>query len=377
MNNISRPKKKLIWLTPDYFFDVDASVVPLLAKHYEINWILINTLNSKREINGLIINEIKPKELNLKYKQKDPRIIIQYIKLFISMHKSKYDLIYLSFEGPPFFFPLFFMIFNLNKVIYGAHNVTTPKGSSNERIIKIYQSFVLKRIKNIHVFSKFQMEIIKKMFPDKSHYYAPLALKDFGLSKTVPPCDTIRFLFFGYIREYKRLDILLNSFQELFCSGIQNIQLCIAGQCDNWEHYQSMIRIKSGIITRIEVIPNADIPDLISSCHYLILPYQDGAQSGVLPLAYQYNKPVIASDINAFKQFIIDGYNGFLFKSGSQDSLSSVMRKVILKHNSVYEILKNNISDFNKQEFSINQIVSKYIGFIDECIIKNNSTIIN
>src|ERR1035437_926421 len=122
MYNISRVKKKIIWLTPDYFFDVDSNIVPLLAAHYEIDWIIINTFNSKRKINGFMANEIVPKEFNLRYKQKDPRIIIQYIKLFINIFKLKYDLIYLSFEGPPFFFPLFFTFFNLNKVIYGAHN---------------------------------------------------------------------------------------------------------------------------------------------------------------------------------------------------------------------------------------------------------------
>jgi len=372
MDNISRVKKRIIWLTPDYFFDVDTYIVPLLAVNYEIDWIIINIFNSKRKINGLIVNEIVPKEFNLRYKQKDPRIIFQYIKLFINICKFKYDLIYLSFEGPPFFFPLFFTFFNLNKVIYGAHNVTTPKGSADEHIIRIYQSFVLKRIKNIHVFSKYQMEIIKKTLPGKNHYYAPLALKDFGSSLAVPPSNTIKFLFFGYIRDYKRLDLLLNSFRELYDSGIQNIQLCIAGQCDDWQHYQSLIGLHSNITTRIEVIPNTDIPDLISSCHYLILPYQDGAQSGVLPLAYQYNKPVIASDINAFKQFIIDGYNGFLFESGSQDSLTSVMKKVISMHGHNYDSLKNNVSDFCSKELSINQIVSKYIGFIEDCIGKNN-----
>jgi glycosyltransferase involved in cell wall biosynthesis len=239
--------------------------------------------------------------------------------------------------------------------------------------MQIYHSYIFKRLKNFHVFSKYQLSVITKLLPKKKHYYAPLALKDLGSSKVTPPNDVIRFLFFGYIREYKRLDLLINSFQNLYISGINNIELDIVGDCDNWEYYQSMITVSQGIKTRIEVIPNKDIPDIISSCHYLVLPYQDGTQSGVLNFAYQYNKPVIASDIDSFKEFIVDGSTGFFFKSESQESLSSVMKDVILRHNTVYEDLKENISAFVKKEFSGGQIITKYKFFLDKCMNRDNN----
>ena len=373
MTEITKVKKTLCWITPDYFLCADAFIVPKLSNDYEIEWILINTRNTERKSDGLLLNSFKPKEYNLKYRQKDPRVILQYLKLLIDIRKLDTDLIYISFHGLPYFFPLFFLLINTNKVIYGAHNVSTPKGASNEHLMRIYHRYVFKRIKHFQVFSKFQLSVIRKLLPKKNHYYAPLALEDYGASDISPPNDVIRFLFFGYIREYKRLDLLINSFQDLYHSGIKHIELYIAGNCDNWEYYQSMITINDRIKTRIEIIPNKDIPDLISSCHYMVLPYKDGAQSAVLTLAYQYNKPVIASDIDSFKQFIVDGSTGFFFKNESQESLTSVMRDVILKHETNYETLKANIRTFIKKEFSIDCILARYRDFLDECIKANSN----
>ena len=372
MPESSKVKKKIYWVTPDYFLCADAFIVPELSRTYNIEWILINTLNTKRKSDGLVFDALKPKEFNLAYRQKDPRIMFQYLKLISNIRTSGSDLVYISFHGLPYFFPLFFLLVNPKKVIYGAHNVSTPKGASNERLMRLYHSYAYKKIKYFQVFSEYQLEVIRKLLPGKKHYYAPLALEDYGVSTATPPADKIRFLFFGYIREYKRLDLLIASFQDLYNAGIQNIELYIAGNCENWEHYASKIEIKEGINTRIEIIPNSDIPDLVSSCHYMVLPYQDGAQSAVLTLAYQYNKPVIASYIDSFKQFVIDGSTGYFFKSRSQESLTSVMKNVVLNHDLRYNELKENVSDFVKKEFYIDEILSKYRAFLDNCLELNS-----
>lgn len=369
MQNFATVRKKICWITPDYFLCADAFVVPELANEYDIDWILINTLNTKRKADGLVLDSFKPTELNLQYRQKDPRIIFQYIKLLQKIRSSKADLIYISFHGLPYFFPFFFLFIDPKKVIYGAHNVSTPKGASNERLMRLYHSYVYKRMKYFQVFSEYQLDVIRKLLPDKVHYYAPLSLEDYGTSTVTPPQDKIRFLFFGYIREYKRLDVLIDAFQKLYASGVTNIELYIAGNCDNWEYYKSMITINTAVKTRIEIIPNSDIPDLVSSCHYMVLPYQDGAQSAVLTLAYQYNKPVITSDIIAFKQFVKDGSTGFVFKNKSAENLAEVMHEVVEHHNSQYEILQENIAVYVQKEFSTEGIMKKYKSFLNHTIL--------
>ncbi|HZW40182.1 MAG TPA: glycosyltransferase [Ignavibacteriaceae bacterium] len=361
-------KKKICWITPDYFLIVDAKRVPQLINDFDINWILINCKNTGRKADGLIDSTFKPKEFNLRYRQKDPRILWQYYKLLREIQSLKPDLVYVSFHGFPFFLPLLIKFIKKDKIIWGIHNVKTPKGASNAKWMDIYQNYIIDRINKFQVFSKYQLSVIKDKVPNKNHYYAPLPLEDYGTSNITPPANVIRFLFFGYIKAYKRLDLLINSFIDLQNSGIENIQLLIAGNCDNWKHYESIIAENTGITKRIEMIPNKDIPDLISSCHYLVLPYNDGAQSGVLNLAYQYNKPVITTDIESFRQLVVDGYTGYTFKNESQESLTMVMKKIIEEHKFNYPILKQNIKQFVDQEFIEDKVIILYRNFLNDCM---------
>jgi glycosyltransferase involved in cell wall biosynthesis len=363
-------KKRICWVTPDYFQSVDSNIVPFLTDDYDIKWIIINTKNSKRKSDEAIRDTLLLKEIHLKYKQRDPRIVFQFIKLLMDIRKENYDLVYISFHGLPYFFPIFFTLIDSNKVIYGAHNVSTPKGASNEKLMRAYHHYAYKRFKKFQVFSKFQLDVITKMQPGKKHYYAPIALKDYGTSVVTPPKDVIRFLFFGYIRDYKRLDLLLKSFQYLYDSGTKNIELYIAGNCENWKLYEVLIAKDSPIITRIEIIPDKDIPDLVSACHYMVLPYKDGAQSGVLTLAYQYNKPVIVSDIESFKQFVVEGLTGFSFKNGSEEDLSNVLKNVVDEHQNNYQYLKDHIKVYVEEEFAIGKIIERYKNFLNDSIEK-------
>jgi glycosyltransferase involved in cell wall biosynthesis len=365
---MNSPKQRICWLTPDYFLDVDAHIVPLLARYYDIDWVLIHTHNTERHSDGLIFDDFKPRPYKLKYRQRDPRIIVDYWRLLLAIRRSNVDLVYVSFHGLPFFFPLAFLLLHRSKLIYGIHNVTTPSGAVNERAMRLYHRYVFRNIDQFHVFSKYQLRAISRLLPQKRHYYAPLPLENYGPSEATPPRDRIRFLFFGYIREYKRLDLLIKSFQAVRETEAGGVDLIIAGNCDNWSHYQTMITDSDGIETRIKVIPNRDIPDLLSSCHYVVLPYQDGAQSAVLNLAYHYNKPVIASDIEAFKDLVVEGITGFLFKSKSTDSLTAVMTAVTQQHKQAYHELQRNIREYVIKEQSTEQILAKYRLLLEECL---------
>jgi len=340
----------------------------MLADDYDITWIIINTKNSKRRVEGVISDKLPNREINLEYKQRDPRIIAQFFRIAMDVRKGDYDLVYISFHGLPYFFPIFFSLVDMKKVIYGTHNVSTPKGASNEKMMRAYHKYAYKKFRHYHVFSKFQLDVIREMIPGKKHYYAPIALKDYGTSNATPPTDRIRFLFFGYIRDYKRLDLLIKSFQELYHSGVKNIELYIAGNCENWKPYEALIEEGMPIVSRIEIIPDDDIPDTVASSHYMVLPYKDGAQSAVLTVAYQYGKPVIVSDIESFKQFVTEGETGFVFKNGDQESLTSVMKKVVDQHEAHYDGLKQNIKAYIEEEFAIGKIVDRYKDFIEETL---------
>jgi glycosyltransferase involved in cell wall biosynthesis len=361
-------KPKLCWITPDYFLNVDTHIVPELAHYYQIDWIVIVTPGSRRTADGLPSGRVTPRDVRLRYRQRDPRIMFQYAELLWQIRKERYDLIYASFHGLPFFFPVLSISLDLDKVIYGVHNVHTPEGATHERWMRLYQHFAFRMMKRFHMFSRYQLELASTLLPGKCHYYAPLSPENYGPSTVKPPRDKIRFLFFGYVRHYKRLDVLIEAFQSLYRAGVRNIELVIAGRCDDWDLYEALIDRRTGIQTRIGHVQNKDIPDLISSCHYVVFPYQDLAQSGVLLLAYFYGKPVITSDLSAFCDSVVDGSTGFRFKSLSSDSLAEVMRDIVTRHDAIYDALTRNVHEHLAKEYSPNEILAKYRNFLDHAL---------
>lgn len=151
---MSEAKKRIFWITPDYFMAVDSRIVPHLSQYYEIDWILINTYKTKRKSDLQSLGNLRPKEYNLKYRQRDPRIIWQYVELLLLVRNAGVDVVYVSFHGLPYFFPVLFLLLDINKVIYGAHNVSVPQGAALERLMQTYQRYMFRKIKHYHVFSK-------------------------------------------------------------------------------------------------------------------------------------------------------------------------------------------------------------------------------
>jgi len=360
----------IVWITPDHFLNVDCNVVPHLARFYPIDWILVSAPRSGRGSDGLINDTFRPREYRLRYRLRDPRIALQYVQLLSTIRENKFKLLYTSFHGLPYFFPALATMIDLNKVIYAAHNVDTPRGASSERSMRLYQNFAFKTLRRFHVFSRYQLRTIQAMLPHKRHYYAPFVPDDYGASSAAPPNDRIRFVSFGYIREYKRLDILIGAFKALYAEGFQNIELIIAGRCDNWAPYEAMVDSHPRIHATIGTVRNTDIPNLISSAHYVVLPYQDGAQSAVLPLAYRYGRPVITSDIDAFGEWVLEGKTGFRFRNLSHESLRDVMRARILAHSTSYEAVTECVRSHFQSNYALSDILGRYRAFLDSALLE-------
>ncbi len=162
--------RTICWITPDYFLSVDAKIVPALATHYDLRWILINTPESNRTSEGLVSDTFAPRTFRLRYRQRDPRVIGDYVRLLSSLRETGCDLLYTSFHGLPYFFPVLSAMIDADKIIYGVHNVHTPRGATHEHLMRLYQRYAFSKLKRFQVFSKSQLQVISALLPTKQHY---------------------------------------------------------------------------------------------------------------------------------------------------------------------------------------------------------------
>jgi glycosyltransferase involved in cell wall biosynthesis len=111
-------------------------------------------------------------------------------------------------------------------------------------------------------------------------------------------------LFFGLIRDYKGLDLLIEAMAHLDDS----YQLLIAGEAyGSFHKYQKQIDhspAKDRIIVKNHYVEDKEVPVLFSAADVLALPYKSATQSGVLPIAYHYEIPVVATDVGGLRDAI-------------------------------------------------------------------------
>ncbi|MDR0864320.1 MAG: glycosyltransferase [Candidatus Symbiothrix sp.] len=131
-------------------------------------------------------------------------------------------------------------------------------------------------------------------------------------------------LFFGLIRDYKGLDWLMDAMAELDDS----YQLLIAGESyGSFEKYQKQIDqspAKERMNVLNQYIDDKEVPVLFSAADVLVLPYKSATQSGVIPIAYHFEVPVVATDVGGLKETIEEAGTGII----CQPEVASLVRGI-------------------------------------------------
>ena len=310
------------------------------------NVILISPAN--RKLNAPIEFEIK-----LWMPTKDPehnkfKKLLDYIKyqLKVFIHTMQQDknhhvLHFQFFRIEKFEALLIFFLRILGiKMVFTAHNVVPHE---NSKIDIFFRKIIYDSVSSIIVHSqyiknklinRFKIDPQKVMIVPHGNFdhYVPeetipqkQARSTLGLNQE----DKV-LLFFGYIREYKGVDLLLDAFK--ICSQQdEQLKLVIAGKPFSQEledRYKKMIAdipSKDAIFFDANYIPFEKVPLYFSAADVIILPYKDIDHSGIIYLAYSFGLPIIATNVGDFSETIEHGKSGYLLEEKSAESLSDTI----------------------------------------------------
>lgn len=132
-------------------------------------------------------------------------------------------------------------------------------------------------------------------------------------------------LFFGFIRDYKGLDLLIEAFNQLD----NTYNLIIAGECyGSFEKYQAMINNsprKENIYIFTDYIPDNKVPLFFGAADVCILPYKSATQSGITSIAYHFEKPIIATDVGGLKEIITHESTGLIVPEPKSNLIASAI----------------------------------------------------
>ena len=163
------------------------------------------------------------------------------------------------------------------------------------------------------------------------------------------PANKKLLLFFGFIRDYKGLDILIQSLPFL----PDDYHLIIAGEVyGDFTKYQQLIdqyNLKNKISLFIKYINDGEVTNFFSAADVCVLPYKSATQSGITQIAFNFNLPVIATAVGGLSEMIEDGKTGLILDSQNPEILAEKINYYFDKK--LKQSLSNNIKN-KREEYS-------------------------
>jgi glycosyltransferase involved in cell wall biosynthesis len=136
-------------------------------------------------------------------------------------------------------------------------------------------------------------------------------------------------LFFGFIRQYKGLDLLLKAMSDERIRK-ENIKLLIAGEFyEDEKPYLELIktnRLEQQVILRTHFIPDNEVRNYLCSCDCVVQPYRSATQSGVTPLAYHFEKPMIVTNVGGLPSLVPHERSGLVCEPEPTQIATAILR---------------------------------------------------
>ena len=128
------------------------------------------------------------------------------------------------------------------------------------------------------------------------------------------PADKQYMLFFGLVRAYKGLDLLLDAFAQIK-DQLPSLQLIIAGEFyEHEDKYRSQLdanKLSDRVILRNEFIPDADLRKYFGAADLIVQPYKSATQSGVTQVAFHFEKPMLVTNVGGLGEIVHDHQMGY------------------------------------------------------------------
>lgn len=172
-------------------------------------------------------------------------------------------------------------------------------------------------------------------------------------------------LYFGRIWEYKGLEYLIKA-EEPISKKISNFKIVIAGK-GNFEKYRSLIKNKEKFVIYNEFIPNEKVSELFQKASIVVLPYIEASQTGIIPIAYSFKKPVIVTNVGSLPEVVENGKTGFIVPPKDYKKLADAII-TLLSNNEERKKMGENAYKMMLTELSWNSIAKKTIEVYKEII---------
>lgn len=238
-----------------------------------------------------------------------------------------------SFWAPQFWtISLIIKIFCNSKILFLCHNVVEHESKS---IYRILTRFVLKNGDFFIVHSTEDQQHLLSMLPNakvKTTFHPTYDVFSFGnrhpnVIREKYGIEGHIILFFGFVREYKGLKYLIKALPEVL-SKVQVTLLVVGEFWKNKDEYLSLIAelgLEKHIVIVDEYVPNEEVGLYFSAADLVVQPYVSATGSGIIQIAFAFDKPVIATRVGCLPDVVENGKTGYLVSPKSSLEIAAAV----------------------------------------------------
>ncbi|MGB6038090.1 MAG: glycosyltransferase, partial [Cryomorphaceae bacterium] len=172
-------------------------------------------------------------------------------------------------------------------------------------------------------------------------------------------------LFFGFVRKYKGLDLLMEGFAQ---SGLkdQKVKLIVAGEFyDDSATYFDLakeLHIEEAMVFRNEYIPETEVKNYFGAADIVAQTYRSATQSGVTQIAYHFERPMLVTDVGGLSEIVPHGKAGFVVDPNPEAIAESLAR---FFQDDLEEQFEKNVA-VEKQRYSWKHFKNEFLSFVNQ-----------
>jgi D-inositol-3-phosphate glycosyltransferase len=264
---------------------------------------------------------------------------INWIKIGRELKSEAPDLLVIK-HWMPFFAPIYGTITrivrknNKTKILVICHNIIPHEKKPGDKILTKYffdsidYFITLSKSVQDELFSLYPNAREKLLFHPVYSNFGNSVSKESARKKLNLSSEKV-MLFFGFIRDYKGLDVLLEAVS-LIKDKI-DFTLIVAGEFySNEEKYVSLIKtlnLENKVKLFSDFIPTNEVKNYFCACDVVVLPYKSATQSGIVQIANNFDKPMISTNVGGLGEVIASGKTGYLVEKENPKELAEAILK--------------------------------------------------
>jgi glycosyltransferase involved in cell wall biosynthesis len=261
------------------------------------------------------------------------------------------------------------------KVVYITENVISHEANKVDKTLtqlalRNANAFLaLSESVKKHLGTMFSTTVFRSELPIYNFYTQTSAADNTKASFGFKP-DDIVFLFFGLVRKYKGLDLLLEAFARI-AKNRADVKLLVVGEFYVEEKQFTDIVNENSIADKVIIenrfVQNEEVERYFRACDAVVLPYRSATQSGVLNVGYNFLKPAIVTNVGELGSLVANDVTGVVVDTPSVDSIEQGMNHFLsLKSNGVQfdKNIKQYVEDNNEFK-NVNKVFAEMVRFVN------------